>query len=446
MRIAVLILCLFASLASFAQKPVQYLQSKDTLIQKRKEIMEAIAETERQLEAIKSDKKATMGQLRALQNKLADRQRLIGNINTEISGLDRAIRHSSSEVQTLKQKLEDLKMKYAQSIRYAYSTRSSYDMLAFIFSSRDFNDALRRMKYLKKYREFRIDQVTKIHQTQDELQKKIGTLAQEKTEKDKLLNTQVQQKQVLQNEKDQTNRVVQDLRSKENNLMANIEKNKKITARINKAINDLIEREMAKAAAAAKKEAAKTGGSKIKVSSGKEEGPGVAVNTLPKSEATHEHADVELLMTPEDVELADNFEGNRGKMYWPVERGYITDHFGKHPHPLAPNVIIEQAGIDIQTDAHTNVRCVFSGTVTNVFSVAGEGTYCVMVKHGNYFTVYRGLASTTVSKDQEIDTKQVIGKVGENYEGQPVVNFQIWKAGKSGNIKLNPESWIGKAH
>jgi peptidoglycan hydrolase CwlO-like protein len=256
MRFIISFLLVMASVVVYAQPQPQYSMSKDTLIARRKAIMEAINETEKQLAAIKNDKQATMGQLRALQNKLADRQKLIGNINYELNSIDKDIKVSAREVMTLKQKLEQLKIRYAQSVRYAYTSRSSYDMLAFLFSSNDFNDAMRRMKYLKKFRDFRKYQVEQIHLTQNQLQQKIGTLNAVKEEKDKLLNTQVQQKQVLLAETNQTNQVVQNLKSKESQLIADIEKNRKITARINKAINDLIEREMAKASKAAAEAAA----------------------------------------------------------------------------------------------------------------------------------------------------------------------------------------------
>ncbi len=445
MRNAILIILVFLSSAAWAQREVQY-PSKDTLMARRKELMEAIQETERQLQAIKSDKQATIGQLRALQSKLADRQRLIGNINQEMNNIDRDIKVSSREVMTLKQKLDQLNIRYAQSIRYAYTTRSSYDMLAFLFSSRDFNDAMRRMKYLKKFRDFRKYQVTQITQTQVQLKQKIGTLNAVKTQKDQLLTVEVQQKQVLMKETDQTNQVVQDLKSKESKLLADIEKNKKINAKINKAINDMIEREMAKAAKAAEAEARRNAGaegtkpgskSNIKTGTG---GPDVAVNNVPKS-AHKARAEVELLLTPEDVELASNFEGNRGRMYWPVEKGYITGHFGVHPHPLFPKVNIENYGVDIQTDENAKVRCIFDGTVSHVFSVAGS-SQIVMVTHGSYRTVYNGLESVSVKVNDEVKAKQVVGTVTDNDEGLPVINFQIWK----GNTKLNPEQWIGKAH
>jgi septal ring factor EnvC (AmiA/AmiB activator) len=454
MRFFVLLLSLLLSLSTKAQTlaPGSYIPpTKEELVARRKEIMAAINETEKQLEAIKNDKQATLGQLRALQNKLAERQKLIGNINDELDDIDKDIKVSSREVMTLKQKLELLNIRYAQSIRYAYSTRSSYDMLAFLFSSHDFNDAMRRMKYLKKFRDFRKQQVDQIRITQGQLKVKIGTLNQEKQQKDQLLNSQVQQKQVLVNETNQTNQVIQDLKGKEKDLMKEIEKNRQTTARINKAIQTMIEREMAKAAKAAeeaakKTAAANTGKPANAATKGNESG-GVAVNSVPTSTHKSSGEAVSLMLTPTDVALASSFEGNKGRMYWPVEKGYIIGHFGTHPHPLEPQVMIENNGVNIQTSPNAAVRAVFDGTVTNIFSTVGSNKV-IMIKHGNYFTVYSGLQSASVSVGQEVTTKQVLGQIGTNDEDIPVLDFEIWKSNgsKKGQMKLNPEQWIGKAH
>lgn len=452
MRRVCVALFVFLSVTAIGQQQVQYTMSKEQLEAKRKEILDAINETERQLDAIKSDKKATMGQLRALQNKLADRQRLISNINDELGDIDNTIRQSSKEVGNLKQKLEQLKARYAESIRYAYTTRSSYDMLAFLFSSRDFNDATRRMKYLKKFREFRKQQVVQIRTTQAQLQNKIGTLNAEKAQKDELLNTQVKQKQVLVDETKQTNQVIQDLKGKESQLMKDIEKNRQTASRVNKAINDIIAREIAKAEEEARKKAA----AEAKANAGTAATTGNTTNPKAPTGPTapggpsrpaprHTSEPVPLLLTPNDVALASNFEGNKGKLYWPVDKGYITDHFGSHPHPLAPQVIVENSGIDIQTDPNATVRAVFDGTVTKVFSTVGS-QQIVMVKHGNYFTVYNGLASVSVKIGQEVKARQPLGQVATNDENLPVINFQIWMGGKHGQTKLNPEQWIGRAH
>lgn len=417
---------------------------------KRKELMDAINETESELAAIKKDKNATLGQLRVLQNKLADRQKLIVNINDEIGDIDNTIQESAKEVVTLKQKLDQLKVRYAQSIRYAYETRSSYDMLAFLFSSSDFNDAMRRMKYLKKFREFRKQQVEQIRETQNQLQHKIITLNEQKAQKDELLNTQVQQKQKLIVETDQTNQVIQTLKGKEGELMKDVEKNRRIAARVNKAINDVIQREMAKAAKEAEEEekrklaaAAKAAAIENAAKPGKtEENAPTLIRVVPRPKAARAESPT-LFLTPTDLALANNFEENRGKLYWPVEKGYITDHFGTHPHPLAPKVMIENYGVDIQTTSNANVKAVFEGTVSSVINI--EGVKMVVIQHGNYFTVYNNLSAASVSKGQHVNTNQAIGTVADNDEGEPTIKFQIWKSsGKKGTAKLNPEQWLSK--
>jgi septal ring factor EnvC (AmiA/AmiB activator) len=435
MRIFVSILFVFFSVTALCQSTTQYSMSKEEMMAKRKEIMDAISETEKQLAAIKSDKQATMGQLRALQNKLAERQRLIRNINDEVNDIDNNIRRSSKEVTSLKSKLDHLKERYVQSLRYDYENRSSYDMLAFLFSAHDFNDAWRRMTYLKKFRDYRKQQVEQIRVMQGQLTTKIGTLNQEKNQKDKVLDVQMQQKQVLVKETEQTNQVVNDLKGKESQLLRDIEKNRATTARINKAINSMIEMEMAKAAKRAEEAAAKT--KPVGATKPEEAAPTPGKPRPPRADAPT------LMLTPNDIELAKNFEGNKGKLYWPVDKGYIIEHFGEHPHPLAPQVMIDNVGVDIQTDERATIRAVFDGTVSKVFSVSGSAQI-VMIVHGNYFTVYSGLATVSVKSGQQVTAKQPIGTVATNSEDLPVINFQVWRSNGHSQIKLNPEQWIGR--
>jgi septal ring factor EnvC (AmiA/AmiB activator) len=455
MRFIAITLFLFLSVAAVAQKQVQYSMTKEELVAKQKQLMSEINETQQQLDAIKNDKKATMGQLRALQNKLAQRQSLISTINDEMDDIDHDIKKSSTEVLTLKQKLELLKTRYAQSIRYAYETRSSYDMLAFLFSSNDFNDAMRRMKYLKTFREFRKQQVEQIRTTQAQLEHKIGTLNAAKAQKEELANTQEQQKKVLVQETSQANEAIQQLKGKESELLKQIEKNKKIAARVNNAISQVIEREMAKAAKQAEEEARKRALAEGKSNPNGKPVSGVPVGNTsdesgikkyhPKTKTPSVNAEPTLL-TPAEAALSNSFAENQGRLYWPVEKGYITDHFGDHPNPLAPQVIMNNHGIDIQTTEGAAVRAVFDGNVISVFSVEGSQEI-VMIEHGNFTTVYNGLANVTVKAGQHVTTKEVIGRVGKNEEDIPTINFQIWKAiGKKGKIDLNPESWISKAH
>lgn len=453
MRKSSLIICLLVSLCVHAQQgqqqPAQPTYTKAYLESKRKEIYDAISETEHQLEELKKNKNATMSQLKALQYKLAQRQTLISNINDEIDNIDNSITTSTREIQTLKQKLETLKVRYAQSIRYSYQTRSSYDMIAFLFSSADFNDAVRRMKYLRKFRDFRKQQVDQIRNTQNQIQSKIGVLNKEKEEKDNMLAMQKNQSQALVRDVQETNSVMQSLKGKEAQLLKEAEKNRKTAARINKAINDIIEREMAAALKKAEEEERKriaAGGAKpaeVPKPAKTNEPVIVPPAGAPRPKPTRTDAGP-ILLTPTDVALADKFEGNQGKLYWPVAQGAIADHFGTHPHPLAPRVMIENAGVDIRTTPGAAARAVFEGTVSSVLTV--EGSQIVIIQHGNYFTVYNNLASVSVSKGQHVSTLQTIGVVATNDEGEPTIKFQVWKSnGKKGNVKLNPEAWIGRA-
>ncbi|MBC7552636.1 MAG: peptidoglycan DD-metalloendopeptidase family protein [Taibaiella sp.] len=466
MRQSFFIICFMVTLVSFGQEQqVKYNNNyvpptKAELEVKRKQLQDAITETENQLAEIKKNKNATISQLKALQYKLSQRQTLIGNINQEISGIDNTIVSSSKEIVTLKQKLEMLKIRYAQSIRYAYQTRSSYDMVAFLFSSADFNDAVRRMKYLKKFRDFRKQQVDQIKETQGKIQNKIGDLNKEKEEKDQLLNSQKQQSVALLGDVKETNNVIQDLKGREAELVKQAEKNRKAAARVNKFIEDVIKREMeaaakkaaAEAAAAAAKAAATAAANNATKPNNATTGPAKTEHTTagnnppPTPARTKPRVDgPPLMLTPTDVAVANSFEGNKGKLYWPVAQGTISDHFGQHQHPLAKYVIIDNPGIDIRTNANATARAVYEGNVSSV--IGDEGSKIVIIQHGNYFTVYNNLETTSVSRGQHVNTLQSIGTVATNDEGEPTIKFQIWKSGAKGQTqKFNPELWIGRAH
>ena len=421
MRILFTLLLLLFAWGAGAQQP-----GRAQLEANRKELMDAIHETEVELENIKKDKTASMGQLRALQSKLAQRRSLINNINEELSDIDHTIRSSSTEVLSLKARLEQLKIRFSQSIRYAYATRSSYDMIAYFFSSRDFNDAMKRMKYLKRFRELRRQQVVEIRTTQAQLQHKIGVLNVEKAQKGELLHIQVQQNTTLVAETEQTNKVVQELKDKEKDLLKKIKKDKAKAASLNRTITQVIEREMAKASRIAdagtntEKEPGKTTGHKTK----REAGP--------------------LVVTPTDMALGNTFESNKGRFSWPVARGVITDHYGIHRHPLAPEVEIGNDGVDIKTAEGASAKAVFGGIVSSVSNM--DGLKIVVLKHGNFFTVYNNLESTPLHKDDVVTTGQVLGTVANNEYNEPTIKFQIWKAGAKGMTTLNPEEWLGKTH
>jgi len=469
MRISATIILLFISCSVFAQPQVT---SRAELEKRRQNILESIRETQEQLEATKKDKKATLSQLRALQAKLDARQRLIGNINDEMSQIDNNIHASATEVTHLQQRLEILKFRYAQSVRYAYKNRNSYNMLAFLFSSNDFNDALRRLKYLHKYRDYRKEQADQIRVTQGVIKEKIGVLNNQKTEKSVLLTAQEQQKLELQKETNQTNQVAQELKGREKELAADIARNQKAAKDMQRAIERIIQREIEiaarkKAEEDARKKAAEEARLRaanaasrpgtttpakpgMKAESERPANTGVANNnpSRPIPAATHTRSNEDLsykmTLTPEATALANGFEANRGRLPWPVEKGFVSAHFGPHPHPLEPKVIVDNAGVNITTSAGAAARAVYDGTVTSIITIPGAGTV-VVISHGTYFTVYGGLASTNVQKNQSVKTKQVIGTIGPNDDGVPVIDFQVWKvSGNNHTSKIDPEGWIAR--
>jgi len=479
MRFAATICLFIISFSVFAQQPNA---SKADLEKRRQAIIESIRETQEQLEITKKDKKATLTQLRALQAKLDARQRLIGNINEEIGQIDNTIHTSSNEVTNLQSRLELLKARYAQSLRYAYRNRNSYSMLAFLFSSADFNEAVRRMKYLKRYRDYRKEQADEIRYTQGQIKQKINILNTQKTQKNMLLTAEEQQKKTLLDETNQTNAVAKELKGREKELAAEIQKNEKSKREVERAINRVIQREIEMARKKAEEEARRkaeeerrqeeqrravaaaankaNNGVKLNTGSGMRGESGtasagnashtntgnnnssapIASNVPPPRHKPAEDLSYKMTMTPEATALSNGFQANQGRLPWPVEKGFISGHFGRQRLENV-KVDLDNSGIKITTSPGTTARAVYDGVVSSVFYVAGKGV--VMINHGDYYSVYNGLSSINVAKDQKIHTKQVLGAIGQNDDGATEIDFQIWKVNAKGQpTKVNPESWI----
>ncbi len=484
MRYRCLLILLFISNIAFAQP-----SSRSELEGKRKDILQSIRETQQQLDATRSDRKASVTELRALQAKLNERQRLISNINQEIGSINSNIQLSAHEIEQLRNKLTILKTRYAQSIRYSYMNRSSYNMLAFLFSASDFNTAIRRVRYLKKYRDYRKRQADQIKAMNANIEQKIITLNYAKSQKNILRSAEEQQKLVIQKETNEKDRVVAALRGKEGELSRQIANNQKSLKSLERAISAAIKREIEiarkkaeeerkreearlkaeeekrLAAARAAEEARKAAEVKVVTGSGtkpavpgnprynpgankypsttKEKPLAVSAPTTTPRPSKPKPVSYNLSLTPEVAALSDNFENNRGKLPWPVEKGFITERFGKQKHPVY-NIETENNGVEIQTNPGANVRAVFGGTVTNVFYVGGMGQ-CVMINHGRFFTLYSRLGSVNVSKGSKVSMKQNLGTVGANDNGEYLMHFELWKVGANDKSSpQDPSGWIAR--
>ncbi|MEJ7735967.1 MAG: peptidoglycan DD-metalloendopeptidase family protein [Chitinophagaceae bacterium] len=414
--------------------------NKSDLERQRAAIQKEIDEVKNSLSETKKNKKETLGQLSLIQKRLRLRQAEIENINQQINLIQRDMLQFYRDIGKLKKELDTLKMQYQKSVVYAYKNRSNYDFVNFIFSARNFNDALKRVAYLRSYRNYREQQASNIENTQDQLQQKINSLNENKEIKSVVLKEQNKQKQVLEVEKKEKDAVVSKLKSREKDLMKEMAAKRKQDQKLSAAINAAIRRareEAAReaAAAAAKKRQAEdvANANKPKASNApKVTGSAPVVRNETKVNKTTSVFDAD----PASKALSDDFEKNRGSLPWPIESGRVSMHFSRQKVE-GLNIDYDNPGITIETEAGKSVKAVFDGQVTYIFYI-GE-VQGIVIKHGKYFSTYSNLSSASVSKGQQVNRGQVIGQVADKGDGQGELEFLI---SNEKNQNFNPESWL----
>ena len=381
---------------------------KKELEEKKKDLQQEIEYTNKLLNETKKNKKLSLNQLVTLNKKISAREELINTISYEISILNRQIRNNTNSVEKLQNELRKLKNDYAKMILYAYKNQDSYTRMMFIFSSQDFNQAYMRLKYLQQYNDYRKKQAGIIEKTQGVLNENIKMLEDKKADKRTLLTSEESEKMQLTQEKDEKEEVFSQLQDQERQLKKDLEKKKKDAEKLEKAIQRIIEEEIRKA-----KENA-------------------------KSKKTPEPKG--LVLTPEAEALSATFASNKGKLPWPVLQGIIVGRFGVHPHPLMPDVNVSNNGVDISTSKGALARAVFEGEVTGVANIPGSGKV-VIVRHGEYLSVYANLNEVYVKTGERVTTKQNIGSViFDEDAAKTEIHLEIWK----GQEKLDPEVWLYK--
>lgn len=414
-------------------------QGRDELEKRRKQIQGEIEQLQKQQSTINKDKKASLGQLNLIQSKLQKRFAVIENINDEVRLIDNNIYSSNREIYRLEKQLDTLKEHYGRTIEYAYKNRSSYDMLNFIFTSSGFNDAVKRVAYLKSYREYREDQVANISKTKTELERKKNQLSQNKQEKSKALEEQNRQKQILEEEKNEKAGFVNKLKAREKELLSELAAKKRLDKNLQNAIASIVRREIEdarkKAAAEDAKRIALENAAKAKAAneSGAVKAP-ATTTTAPKPTVTVRKTTV-LESTPEVTRVSVGFENNRRNLPWPVETGTITSGFGKRSIE-GTKLMEDNIGVTIGTQQGATVKAVFEGVVSSVFDVAGS--QAVTIKHGKYFTTYYNLSSVSVSKGAQVTMGQLIGRAGVNDDGDGEILFVV----NNESTFVDPQGWL----
>jgi murein hydrolase activator len=394
-QLLLLFLCLIASVSVPGQ-------SVDDLRQKKQQAADEIRVTNELLSKVSANQKATLNRLQLLNSQINQRNQLISAMSSEVSLLQQFIDDNTLVVNILTSDIESLRKEYAGMVQVAYKNRMAYDKILFFLSSEDFNQAYRRLLYLRQYTSYRKKQSETLSSLQSLLWNKVVDLENQKRTREGVLTEQVSESRKLETEKRQQNSLSQQLQNQQRDLRNKLAQQRRIEQQLEQEIQRIIEEEARKTSTPAKE--------------------GFA-------------------LTPEQKLVGDSFEQNKRRLPWPVERGVITEKFGVHPHPVLRNVTINNNGVNIATGGGTKARVVFNGEVSRVFGITG-GNMAVIVRHGQYLTVYSNLVDVTVKKGDKISVRQNLGTVyTDPADGnKAILKFQIWKE----STKLNPEEWLGR--
>ncbi|MFA9391442.1 MAG: murein hydrolase activator EnvC [Prolixibacteraceae bacterium] len=389
-RYLLLVICVFFSLILSAQEI-------DQLKEKKEKTRREIEYTNMLLNKTGENSKASLNKLSLINQQIDLRNNLITDYNTQLNLLQKSIDDNEFVIEMLSEDLEKVKSDYAKLIQQAFRKRGDYNQLFFLLSSESFNQAYKRLLYTRQMTSYRQKQSKQIEGIRSVTLNKMEELNRQKNEKKKLLQQQMQETSQLNVEKSKQSGYYEQLQKQKKELTKHLKYQQKIADRLQREIEKLIEEE-------AQKE-----------------------KQSPK--------------TPEYLKLSDNFEKNKGRFPWPTEEGIITDKFGEHAHPVMQNIIIKNNGIDISTKSGEKARAIFNGVVSKVFVIPG-GNSAIILRHGEYISVYSNLKEVYVKQGDQVKIKQELGLIfsDTDEDNKTVLKFQIWKE----NVKLNPEKWIAK--
>jgi septal ring factor EnvC (AmiA/AmiB activator) len=417
---------LYAQTSKSKPKARKTVSEKAKLEQQKKKLMSDISATNKLLKETEKNKEAALQRAGLLNTKIQQRNTLINTYRSQIAFLEGQINQNRKEISELENQLNAMKSSYSRMIFLAYKNRESYDNIMYILAADNINLAYRRFNYFKQASDFRRLKAQKIRYVREGIAKVTHELEQDRIQKARLLEEETGQRQLLESEKKEQEVLIAQLKGKEAELKKRIEKNERERINLEAKIKKIIDAEIAAEKKRAEEKARKDAEKKAAVSK-----PSTKPGTTAKP--------VVMNVTPETRALSNSFEGNKGALPWPVEKGAITGNFGAHPHAVLKNISVKNDGIDITAPAGSSARAVFPGTVSGVFPVEGYGNV-VIIRHGEYLTVYSNLADVSVSKDQNVKAKDKIGNIEISENGKCVMNFQIRK----GSEILNPSVWLAR--
>lgn len=375
-------------------------QTREELEKKRKEGLQQLEFTNQLLKKTEASRKATTQKVNLISQRIKIRQSIISNISQEVSILDSRIEENEKILDELTNDLKNAREEYARIVYYAYKFRNNYDKMIYLLASENINQAYRRLRYFQQISQFRKKQIGVIHGLSSSITEKIIELQNERSSKINLLREHRSETTELNSERSTYNREVSQLSRKEKELREEITKQKRIARQLEDAIKASIEEE-AKRIAARK----------------------------------------EIGLTPAEKLISDNFRNNKGGLPWPTEKGVIVTFFGEHAHPVLRGIKIQNNGIDILTTEGSSVRAIFKGEVRKVIHIPGMNRG-VIIRHGNFLSVYTNLSEVHVKVGDVVETKQNIGRIyTDRSDGnKTMLHLEIWEE----STKLDPITWISR--
>jgi murein hydrolase activator len=432
---------------------------QEKLEQRKAQIQQEIKENERLLQSVKKKEKSAVSVMAIQEKKIALKENLIKTTEKQAKLLSNDMYINQVQINKLKKELVILKEDYAKMIVKSYKSRSEESRAMFLLSSENFQQAYKRLQYMKQYTSFRKIQGEEIKDKSKELVVYNQKLDVQKSAKQKLIDEKEKERLSLEQEKKEQEKLVNAIKKDKNKIANDIKKKQQESRAIDKQIDRLIRQAIAEAnrkaaAERAKQKAAATAAAKEKkaaaaaaakeLASANKTGKTIkavvkpVVEEEPAEEAKKPISSTKIDLTPEAKIVADNFRANKGRLPYPVERGSITLGYGNQPHPVYKSLMVHNSGVEITTDQGANARAVFDGVVTSVFNLT-KVTKAVMIQHGDYFTVYQNLSSVNVSTGDKVSRKQALGRIRSNGEtGKTVLKFLIYQ----NTSYINPTGWL----
>nr|WP_315189023.1 peptidoglycan DD-metalloendopeptidase family protein [uncultured Flavobacterium sp.] len=416
---------------------------QEKLEQRKAQIQQEIRENEKLLQSVKKKEKTAVNVVVIQSNKIKLKEKLINTTEKQAKLLSNDMYINQLKINKLKRELVALKEDYAKMIVKSYKSRSEESRAMFILSSENFLQAYKRAQYMKQYTSYRKIQGEEINVKSKELVQYNDKLDVQKTAKKKLIAENEKERLALEKEKQEQQKLVNSIKKDKNKIVADIKKKQQEARSIDRQINRLIREAIAESnrrAALEKAKAKALANANLKAESKTSTKAEIKAESkkMAREAAAAPVSSTKIELTPEAKIVADNFRANRGRLPFPVERGFISLGYGDQAHPVYKSLMIHNSGVEITTDQGANARAVFDGVVSSVI-VLSPVNKAVMIQHGDFFTVYQNLSSVSVSKGEQVNRKQNIGRVRTNGEtGKTIIKFLILQ----NTTYNNPASWL----